>query len=492
MQHQASAPLAGQSYEAAVWDLNQLQSTYQIIEQIKASGGRLNEYSISEFEAFLEKTGHQVDDLNSLNVIHVTGTKGKGSTCAFVNSILDKLSSVHEKRTQKPLKIGLYTSPHLIEVRERIQINGQPIAQEDFAKYFYQVYDSLKSKEPPLRKITAESPEMPMYFRFLTLLAYHTFLMEGVDVAIIEVGVGGQYDSTNAIRKPVVCGIASLGIDHQASLGTTIESIAWHKAGIIKDGVPVFTVDQLPSALAVIQKRAEERNAPMHVVHPLGVQNGQLDNIELGISGEHQRVNAALAAALCREWVRQTDFLDVDAGELDEAISAGLKAAHWPGRSQTFVSPRIPSLTWHVDGAHTVESMAACAKWFLQLRLSGSRCVLLFNAAHNRSANILLDTLSRDADGFCEAVFCPNISSRADSVNHTVQNDMELRPQKDAAQAWSQLTKVPNSKTTIMPSINDAVAHIEATYGDGAPVHVLATGSLHLVGGVLDFAKGSI
>ncbi|KAJ2849786.1 Folylpolyglutamate synthetase [Coemansia brasiliensis] len=468
------------SYQAAVRDLNNLQTNYQIIQQIKASGGRLNQYSIPEFAAFVEKIGHKVSDLDKLNIIHITGTKGKGSTCAFVNSILTQLSQQHHKA--RPLKIGLFTSPHLIQVRERIQINGQPISQSSFARYFYETYDRLKSPDPPLRKVSDESPDMPMYFRFLTLMAFHTFLREQVDVAIMEVGVGGEFDSTNVIQSPVVCGIASIGLDHMNSLGSTISEIAWHKAGIIKPHVPVFSVEQHPDALQVVRKRAEDKQAPLQVVSPW-------KSADLGIPGNHQQVNAALAAALCREWALRTNNYPADKDE--SWISQGLQLARWPGRSQTFVSPRSSQLSWHVDGAHTTESITACARWFSNIPHK-THCILLFNAAHNRDASTLLTTLNEQLNcSFVLAVFCPNINaSRADSVNFTVHNDAQLGPQHDAALAWKQLTGSP---TVVLPSINEAVAHIEATAQSlHSPVHVLATGSLHLVGGVLDIAKGSI
>ncbi|KAI9467531.1 Mur ligase [Coemansia mojavensis] len=467
-----SQPPAG-SYQAAVRDLNRLQTNYQMIQQIKASGGRLNQYSIPEFAAFVEKIGHRVADLDRLNVIHVTGTKGKGSTCAFVSSILSQLSP-------RPLKIGLFTSPHLIQVRERIQINGQPISQAAFAKYFYETYSRLKSPHPPLHKVSSESPDMPMYFRFLTLMAFHTFLQEQVDVAIMEVGVGGEFDSTNVIRNPVVCGIASIGLDHMNSLGSTLSEIAWHKAGIIKHNVPVFTVEQHPEALKVVCQRARDKQAPLQVVSPW-------ESTRLGIPGAHQQVNAALAVALCREWVRRTNY----PADGEAWIFKGLEQAQWPGRSQTFVSPANPQLSWHVDGAHTKESITACARWFSHIP-SKSNCILLFNAAHNRDAATLLATLNEQLDcKFKLAVFCPNINaSRADSVNFTVENDSKLAPQHEAAAAWKQIAQTPSK---VLPSINEAVAYIEQFSMDlNAPAHVLATGSLHLVGGVLDAAKGSI
>ncbi|KAJ2642675.1 Folylpolyglutamate synthetase, partial [Coemansia sp. RSA 1287] len=215
-------------------------------------------------------------------------------------------------------------------------------------------------------------------------------------------------------------------------------------------------------------------DAELQVVKPV-------DDVELGIQGVHQRANAALATELCRTWVQRTH--NVAASE--SYIARGLQLASWPGRSQSFPSPRVPSLIWHVDGAHTVESIRACAKWFSS---TSSPCVLLFNAAHNRDARMLLETLHTHAScTFIGAVFCPNVSTqRADSNNFTVQKDDELVAQWESARVWQELTGNP---VKVVPSINEAVEYVENTYED---VRVLATGSLHLVGGVLDVAKGSI
>ncbi|KAJ1806941.1 Folylpolyglutamate synthetase, partial [Coemansia sp. RSA 2598] len=243
--------------------LNSHQSGPKAAKRSTASQPKNSEFSVSEFIAFVEKIGYGVEDLDRLNVIHIAGTKGKGSTCAFAGSILQQVDS------PRRLKVGMLTSPHLIEARERIRINGKPIAKHLFAKYFNEVYERLTSDIPPLRKVLPSSPSLPGYGRFMCLMSIHAFLSEGVDVAIMEVGLGGQYDSTNAVRKPVVCGIASLGLDHQSILGSTIDSIAWHKAGIIKDSVPAFTVPQEDAAMHVIRSRAAERNAPLSVAEPL-------------------------------------------------------------------------------------------------------------------------------------------------------------------------------------------------------------------------------
>ncbi|KAJ1815758.1 Folylpolyglutamate synthetase, partial [Coemansia sp. RSA 2599] len=251
------------AYYAAIDKLNKRQSSPEAIQKIKDSGNLLNTNSTPEFNAYLEKIGYTPEDLDRLHIIHVAGTKGKGSTCAFVSSIMQQVDS------PRRLKVGLFTSPHLIEACERIRIDGKPISKQLFTKYFNEVYDRLTSPTPPLKKVTPDTRDIPVYFRFLNLMAVHAFLSEGVDVAVMEVGVGGQYDSTNAVRKPIVCGIASLGLDHLALLGSTIDSIAWHKAGIIKDSVPAFTVPQEDAAMHVIRSRAAERNAPLSVAEPL-------------------------------------------------------------------------------------------------------------------------------------------------------------------------------------------------------------------------------
>ena len=138
-----------------------------------------------------------------------------------------------------PTKVGLYTSPHLLSVRERIRINSKPISEELFTRYFFEVWDKL---ETAAQAREADKRIKPVYFRFMTLLAFHTFVREQVDVAVLEVGVGGEFDSTNIVTTPAVTGITSLGIDHVGVLGGTIEEIAWHKGGIPKDGSPAYTV----------------------------------------------------------------------------------------------------------------------------------------------------------------------------------------------------------------------------------------------------------
>uniref|UniRef100_A0A8V1AJ93 tetrahydrofolate synthase n=1 Tax=Gallus gallus TaxID=9031 RepID=A0A8V1AJ93_CHICK len=351
---------------------------------------------------FLERSGLQVEDLDRLNIIHVTGTKGKGSACAFTERILRGYG----------LRTGFYSSPHLVQVRERIRINGQPLSKELFSKYFWLVYRRLRGTKDE------SQANMPAYFRFLTIMAFHVFLQEKVDLAVVEVGIGGAFDCTNIIRAPVVCGVSSLGIDHTSILGDTVEKIAWQKGGIFKPGVPAFTVPQPEQPLEVLRDRARECGCPLYLCPELDAFEAGTQVLELGLAGSHQRSNAALALQLSRTWLQRrgyegTDVLqDVLPGaELSaqrsvplaptfcpsDAMIQGLRDTEWPGRTQ--VLPHGP-VTWYIDGAHTTSSIQACVRWFRQAALNedkpqdGSEVrVLLFNATGDRDTAALLKLL---------------------------------------------------------------------------------------------------
>ncbi|KAG7827071.1 hypothetical protein KL920_005069 [Ogataea angusta] len=253
------------TYKDAITALNSLQSNAATIEAARRAAGANNSRLIPEMLEWTRRIGYKPQDLDRLNVIHVTGTKGKGSTCAFATSILLQYRSPAQVPGAKITKIGLYTSPHLKSVRERLVINGKPISEALFTKYFFDVWDRLSTSASDPERFPEMGPGVkPAYFRFLTLLSFHAFASEKVDTAVYEVGVGGEYDSTNIFVHPTACGISSLGIDHTAVLGDTLEKIAWNKAGIFKQGAACFTVEQPEAALRVIRERAAERNAANH------------------------------------------------------------------------------------------------------------------------------------------------------------------------------------------------------------------------------------
>lgn len=392
----------------------------------------------------------------------------------------------------------MYTSPHLRAVRERIQIDGASISEALFAKYFFQVWERMESSAAA----EGHDPAIkPVYFRFLTLVAFHTCIEEGVDTAVFEVGVGGEFDSTNIIEKPTVTGITSLGIDHVAVLGATIEEIAWHKAGIIKSLRPVFTVAQTGGAPEVIGERAEEKNSKLEVVgvHP----DIAADKVSLGLPAEYQKANASLAVALAAEHLKT---LGVEVGfaqdrPLPDLFKRGLESVVWPGRCQIKQEGEIE---WCIDGAHTAESLEVAGKWFAGRVDKGYRRkrVLIFNQQVRDStaliralANSLKQVLGDESPLFDYAIFCTNVTwkeagYKADLVSHSTDTSAvtELTVQKALAAAWGEETSGAGGQavTHVLRTIEDAIGIVKDIEGG---VQVFVTGSLHLVGGVLEILE---
>ncbi|KAL3632525.1 Folylpolyglutamate synthase [Castilleja foliolosa] len=419
------------------------------------------------------------EHIAGLKIIHVAGTKGKGSTCTFCEAIL----------RESGFRTGLFTSPHLIDVRERFRLDGLDISEEKFLHYFWECWHQLKEN------ITDDLP-MPPLFQFLTVLAFKIFACEKVDVAIIEVGLGGTRDSTNVIKDPVVCGVSSLGMDHMETLGDTLEKIASQKAGIFKPQVPAFTVPQLPEAMGVLQEKAKDLMVSLEVVNALD--RRKLKGKELSLSGEHQLTNAGLAIALCKSWLQRTGnweklFLHADMdNNLPEAFLRGLMTARLLGRAQTVydlsskssesdgvVRSTSGDLIFYLDGAHSPESMEACATWFSSAAkeknhnqsstqsLSSkevwsnghvqpgrnesekiSKNILLFNCMDVRDPQILLptlvDTCAISGTYFTKAIFVPSISTYSkvtsgSSVIPVVKTAKDLTWQFNLQRVWEKI-----------------------------------------------------
>jgi len=294
--------------------------------------------------------------------VHVAGTKGKGTTCAYVDSILAQYRKTHGR----PSRIGLLTSPHLIAVRERIRINSVSISEDMFARYFFEVWDRLGSKghvsDIPTEPEIPALGSRPLYSRFIALLSYHVFLSEGVDVAVYETGTGGEFDATNVVLRPVATGISSLGMDHVQVLGNTIDQIAWHKAGTMKPGSPAFTVEQPPAGAEVLQARAEEKGVNLKVLDI----DPRLRGVKIRPDAEYQKKNASLGIALAETALAKLDPTFVPSETtLPVEFVDGLENMVWRGRFEIVEEGNV---AWHVDGAHTDESLKLASQWFTQER----------------------------------------------------------------------------------------------------------------------------
>ncbi|KAI0149731.1 FolC bifunctional protein [Hypoxylon sp. NC0597] len=474
----------------------------------KPTAQDLNAQAIPEMLAWAQRAGITQDDLARLKCIHVAGTKGKGSVCAYLTAILTQPSTAAAAGT-----LGTYTSPHLVSVRERIQVDGRPISRALFARYFFEVWDALtESARAEAARLgrTVDEAELrgpatkPFYFRFLTLVALRAFLGERVRSAVVECGIGAEYDSTNILPREAVTAavVAQLGIDHVGMLGDTLPRIAWNKAGVMKAGRKCFTrrlegaVGE--EAMRVLRQRAREKGAVLVEIEDREVGEwGGVQGAEVGsLEGEFQKYNQALALRAASEHLRILDGKpEGQAGEdklsaLAARYSDGLRSARLRGRCETREDG--DDITWFIDGAHTAESLEEVAKWFAGKRKAlpdDVKVVLLFNQ-QERDVTRLLRTLlegirkvqgaPKDTEIFDYAIF-----TRNDLHGRTADEpERDLSVQNAAAEAMRKLC--PRTEATVVDNVAEAVEKVKATaHNNGVKVAVLSTGSLHLVGTLL-------
>jgi folylpolyglutamate synthase len=289
------------------------------------------------------------EKLRRVKFIHVAGTKGKGTTCLFAESIL----SEYRKANNCSIKIGCLTSPHLTNIRERIRVDSSPISEKLFAAHFSEIW-SVMQKYPRLA-CASTAPSLPGYPGFLSLLALHIFAKEDVDIAIIETGIGGENDSTNVIPCPSATGITTIGLDHVNVLGNTLSSIAWHKAGIFKQGAPAFTVEQEEEVMNVLHERAIERRicGPLRVVPQLAKEFG----VRVEPDMAYQQKNASLAIALTEAYLKTLD----PSFTMTSHLASAIERTKLPGRNQTV---RQGNMVWFVSPAHNEISVNVASTWF--------------------------------------------------------------------------------------------------------------------------------
>ena len=276
----------------------------------------------------LDRVNHLLDRLGrpdrAYRALHIAGTKGKGSTAAMIESCLRATG----------YRTGFYTSPHLHTFRERMRVNNEFITREQFA----QLVDEI---EPHVAAVEGST-----WFEIVTALAFLYFARSQIDVAVLEVGLGGRFDATNVVT-PIVSVITSLSMDHMNLLGNSIEQIAFEKAGIIKRHVPVVCAPQAPEALDVIRRVARMRGAKLTIApEPPPLPSPDAQEREIPLLGAHQLMNASVAVTALH--VANERGLAVN----DDAIQRGLSTVQWPGRLE--VLNREPLLV--VDGAHNGDS----------------------------------------------------------------------------------------------------------------------------------------
>ncbi len=397
--------------------------------------------------ALLERTGTPERAYPSL---HIGGTNGKGSTAAMAASMLQAAG----------YRVGLYTSPHLVDFRERIQVDGVAITEEKVVTWT----DRLRS--------AAGGTQSPTFFEFITAMAFHHFAAEHVDVAVLEVGMGGRFDATNVV-VPAVTAITNVTRDHEQYLGHDLPSIAFEKAGIIKQAVPVVLGELGAEAASVIRGIADERQAPCQALGEhfryhiedagdfafLGPQ-GVIEGLRCGLGGEHQLANAACAVEMVTVAARAG--LEVP----ESAIRQGLSLVRWEGRLE--IAETRPILL--LDGAHNPAAARVVATYLKQ-----------FRRAHPAARVIALIGMMRDKDrtGFLQ------------ELAHVCDDWVVTEPSLPRAASVDELAaslKQPEAVLHRVPLPADALAHARRLAASEDLICV--TGSLMLVGEVKALLRG--
>ena len=316
------------------------------------------------------------DPQESIPVIHVAGTNGKGSCCAMLSQILK----------ESGYKVGMYTSPHLVEYTERIQIDGKQIAKEDFVQIGLEVKEAAEA-------IAAEGENHATFFELITAIGFIYFARKQADVLVLETGVGGRLDATNVVKNPELCIITSISLDHTKVLGNTLTQIAGEKAGIIRPGASVVLSENPPEVQAVVKAEAGKRGCAYCysgnvVADPKGhyhTENFSYDQLETALIGDYQVQN--VSAVLCAVDILQRDGWRIT----EEALRLGLKKTHWPGRMERCEFRGRPVL---LDGAHNPGGAQMLADYLVKHYAPGS-CNLVFSALAKKDVNGILSPLQQ-------------------------------------------------------------------------------------------------
>ncbi len=434
------------NYPAAVKNLMERVD----FERARLTKEHRGKFKLDRMKAIMAALDNPQDDIRT---VHIAGTKGKGSTAAMTAACLEACGYT----------VGLYTSPHLIDLRERIQINGENISTGEFTRLMDRVAVAAS-------KLAGKHGEAT-FFEIVTAIAFLYYAEQAVDIAVIEVGLGGRLDATNIIT-PEVAVVTAISMDHQQILGDTAEEIAREKAGVFKKGVPALTIEQPKPVLAALRAAAEEAGTKLEVLGEsvdfsyrfesspdLGPHRrvcvtsprSSFEHLAVPLPGEHQALNCGLALAIL-DRLRERGF------ETPESkVALGLAQTTIPGRMEmAWKSPRIL-----LDGAHNEASLTALIR-SIGAHVPYDSMVMIFGCAADKNVDELLERISLGADKL--------IFTRA-AANPRAMNPREL--QKRFAALSGKMTQVADNLHEAFNLASRAVSR-----GD----LIVVTGSFYLVG----------
>ena len=392
----------------------------------------------------------------SMKIIHVAGTNGKGSVCAFISSILVKAGKL----------TGLFTSPHLVKINERFQINGKSISDESFLA----AYEKVQAAVNVMQK---EGFAHPTYFELLFAVSMMAFQDAGVEYAVLETGLGGRLDATNVVENPVAVILTSISLDHTEILGDTIEKIAWEKAGIIKEGVPVIYDGRDPEVERIVRKQAAMMNAHAFPLYEemyeillntdksidFSLNYEYYENVRITVPyvATYQVINCALALLAMNQISRLCEI------PMELRIS-GIRETTWQGRMET-VMPGVV-----LDGAHNLAGIKELIKTIRNLQKE-NRIVMLFSAV-----------AEKDFEGMIKMI-CHSTKLSAVIVTQ-IENDRRVSA-KQLAEAFRRYTKI---SIRVCPDIGEAFCEALRERQDGI---LFCAGSLYLIGELKCIMEGS-
>lgn len=405
--------------------------------------------SLHEIRTYLEELGNPDE---SMKIIHVAGTNGKGSVCAFMASVL----------TEAGYSVGAFISPHLEETRERFLINGELVCRDTYE----QAFETVRTLSETM---TRRGYHPPTYFEFLFYMSMVINTRHKTDYVILETGLGGRLDVTNVIRHPELVILTSISMDHMEYLGSTVEEIAWEKAGIIKNGIPVVYDDSQPMASEIIIARAEELNSP---IYPVGVESytlmgrdetytriavsdsdGGCLEVDIPSIAEYQMMNVTLVLKAL-EVLTKTGDCRMTPGD----IRNGISLSRWPGRMEQ-IRPGL-----YLDGAHNAGGVEALVRTMVRLREeSGKQIHLLFSVVSDKEYKIMIDKI------------CRNLTLKSVSVAH-ITSERGLDPQVLVAE----FKKVLDCPVAGFATAEEALRNLLSQKEDGDLA--FCAGSLYLIG----------